>query len=186
MAGLIEEAVEVFERLRRRKYQISIENGVEFTLEFKARHFHHLAGFQHLTDQQVIASPGLGMTRFYRMVKNGRISEKALAKSSKYLLLAERLDSFQYMEEILGEGESRIIIEFDRTRAHSEVIAKYFLFKRSGSIGNTTYYMLFIGCDESTGKYYPATFITEHSAMYMSGQNVLNCRISWEKNINRK
>ncbi len=178
--GLIEEAIDVYERLRSRIYHISIENGVEFTLEFEARYFHHMAGFQHLTDQRGIASPKVGAERFYKMVKNGRIAEETLAKSSNYNQVAERLGSFRHIEDMLGEAESRVIVEFDSAKAGSKVIAKYFLYKRLGNIGNITYYMLFIGCSKNGGEYYPATFVTEHSGRYTDGQNMLDCRISWE------
>ena len=47
--GQIKKTIEVFERLRKPACRINVENGVEILLRFSREHYHHLAGFQHLT-----------------------------------------------------------------------------------------------------------------------------------------
>ena len=53
----IQKTLGVFESLRKWQYNIKIENGMEIVLRFGREHYHHLAGFQHLTDLPDISKP---------------------------------------------------------------------------------------------------------------------------------
>ena len=46
----IKNTIDVFERLRKYQYKITVENGMVIQLRFERERYHHLAGFQHLTD----------------------------------------------------------------------------------------------------------------------------------------
>ena len=86
------------------------------------------------------------------------------------------------IEEILSAGVCKIIVEFDRRKADSDIEAKFYLYQRRGNPllrEPVTYYMLFIGCDKERNRYYPATYIVEHSTKYAAGQTMLNCKIEW-------
>lgn len=176
--GEIEKTIEVFERLRQHKYKISIETGDVFILKFSPEHYHHLAGFQHLDDLTHISAPHL-KDKFYRDVKKGTISEETIIASKKYPEIAERIQSFDKLEDILCSGECKIIVSFDAETADSKINAEYYLYRRDGAAikGNVTYYHLFLGYDLGRDLYYPATYIVEHSNLYMRGQHLLNCEI---------
>ena len=178
--GQIENSVCVYERLRKKKYRITIEDGTEFILTCGKERYHHLAGFHYLTDLVGIADPVYGKKRFYQQLKHHHIKEDTLVKSALYSLIAERIEFFGNIEEILAETECKIIVEFDRDKADSEIEAKYFLYKREGNPLQkepVTYYALFIGFESDTGVYYPATYVVEHSTKYVSDQIMLNCKI---------
>ena len=53
----IKNTIDVFERLRKYQYKITVENGMEILLRFERERYHHLAGFQHLTDLPDVADP---------------------------------------------------------------------------------------------------------------------------------
>lgn len=178
--GQIENSVCVYERLRKKKYRITIEDGTEFVLTCEKEHYHHLAGFHYLTDLVGIANPAYGKKRFYQQLKNHKLNEDVLVKSELYGLIAERIASFHNIEEILSAAECKIIVEFDRHKADSEIEAKYFLYKREGNPLQgepVTYYALFIGFESDAEIYYPATYVIEHSKKYVSDQIMLNCKI---------
>ncbi len=175
----VSNAIEVYERLRKNKYEISIENGTSFTISFPKASFHHLAGFHYLTDISQYSKPNYGMERFFSDLQKNRLSTDKIIESELYPDIRERIESFPVIEEIMAPGDHKLIIDFDNTKTSSKIVAKYYLFKRTGSTieGNITYYNLFLGYDCSKNIYYPATFLVEHSTMYFSGQNVLNCTI---------
>ena len=118
--GEIEKTIEVFERLRQHKYKISIETGNVFILKFSPEHCHHLVGFQHLDDLTHISAPHL-KDKFYRDVKKGAISEEMIIASRKYSEIAERIQNFEKLEDILCSGECKIIVSFDAKTADSKI-----------------------------------------------------------------
>lgn len=176
--SILKDVVDVYERLRKYQFTIKIENGTILSLNFLPEHFHHLCGFQHLTDLSNIYMPG-NKRLFYSKVKNGTIDDRHIIKSTKYHSIKDRLQFFQNIEYILCSGETKIIVEFDRSKSGSIINARYYLYKREGSAlqGNVTYYALFLGYDNHSHKLYPATYIVEHSPLYMRNQQTLNCEI---------
>ena len=54
---ILQETVAVYERLRKKRYRIIVDTGEDFTFTFQPANYHHLAGFQHLTDFRNISSP---------------------------------------------------------------------------------------------------------------------------------
>ena len=159
---ILQETVAVYERLRKKRYRIIVDTGEDFTFTFQPANYHHLAGFQHLTDFRNISSPNI-------------------QRSSSYHEIEERLHTFGYLEDILAEGEEKIIVEYDRSKLSSEIEAKYYLYKRVGSVfeGNVKYHILFIG--SMNERFFPATYIVEHSNIYMRDQNLHDCRIIHEE-----
>lgn len=178
--GQIENSISVYERLSTRKYKITVEDGTEFILQFDKMYYHHLVGFHYLTDITDIASPPHGKARFYRQLKNHRISEESILQSALFGFIADRVAYFEYIEEILSASDCKIIVEFDKSKAASDIDAKFFLYKRVGNPLNKepiTYYALFIGYDDEKKLFYPATYVVEHSRKYVSNQIMLNCKI---------
>ena len=99
----IETTISVYERLRAKQYRITIpELGESFLLCFKPEHYHHLAGFQYLTDLPDIADCPKGSKHFYRLLKNGTYQEEALKNSIHFSDIAERIFFFPAMEDILS------------------------------------------------------------------------------------
>lgn len=137
-------------------------------------------GFQHLTDFRNISSPK-SKDRFYGSVKRQQLQTEYIQRSSSYHEIEERLHTFGYLEDILAEGEEKIIVEYDRSKLSSEIEAKYYLYKRVGSVfeGNVKYHILFIG--SMNERFFPATYIVEHSNIYMRDQNLHDCRIIHEE-----
>ena len=110
-----------------------------------------------------------------------RVYREYIQRSSSYHEIEERLHTFGYLEDILAEGEEKIIVEYDRSKLSSEIEAKYYLYKRVGSVfeGNVKYHILFIG--SMNERFFPATYIVEHSNIYMRDQNLHDCRIIHEE-----
>lgn len=177
----IEMAVSLYERLRKKQYQITIPAlDAVFCLKLVPAHFHHLLGFQHLTDLPDIAFCPRGADRFYRLLRNGAYSEEAFQKSVHFPFIEERVASFFRLERLLSASDAKIIINFDRRKASSDIEAKFILFERTGNpfAGEAvTYYNLFIGYNDDQGCYYPATFVVEHSRKYQSEQRYYDCMI---------
>jgi hypothetical protein len=137
--GQIKKTIEVFERLRKPACRINVENGVEILLRFSREHYHHLAGFQHLTDLPDIASPANGRQKFYNDIRKGNIPEERICSSVKYPQIADRINYFETLEEILCPGEGRIIVEFDKSSPGSLINAKFYLFKHRSSMTRKRY-----------------------------------------------
>lgn len=177
----IEAALSAYERLRSRQYQITVpELETSFRLKLLPAHFHHLLGFQHLTDLPDIALCPKGAHRFYHLLKNGAYREETFRKSVHYPAIEERVCSFSRLEQILSASDTKLIIDFDPTKASSEIEARFILFERQGGprAGEpVTYYNFFIGYNDDQGCCYPATFVVEHSRKYQSEQRYYECTI---------
>lgn len=174
----IEKSIAVFDRLRKYTYKISIDNGMEIMLRFSREHYHHLGGFQHLTDLKTICNP-VSRQKFYNDVKKGKISREHLAKSCQYPLIQERIASFEMLEQILSSGSGKIIVEFDKNKMGSAIHARFHLFHRVGNPfkGEAVFYTLFIN-SERDSIYYPVTYVVEHSNLYVRDQLMHNCTIA--------
>lgn len=178
--GEVEVTIAVYERLRKKKFRIVTENGIEIIISFEKEYYHHLVGFHYLTDLVGVAEPLYGKARFYKQILNRNIKEETILRSAKYAHISERIQFFPYLEEILSESDCKIIIDFDPRKAQSDIEARFFLFKREGNPLNkepVTYYAFFIGYDEEAKEYYPATYLVEHSKKYIDGQNMLDCKV---------
>lgn len=178
--GKILESVEIFDQLRKQEYQITIENGIVFSLRFRREQYHHLAGFQHLTDLPDIANPKNGSHKFYRDIMTGKIKEQKIESSVNYDQIAERIAAFRKLGEILESGEGKIIVAFDPTIPGSLIEAKFLLFQREGNPfqGDATYYSLFLDSAEQGMPFFPVTFLVEHSGMYVREQKTYFCNIT--------
>ena len=178
--GKILQSVELFDQLRKYEYRIEIENGVEVSLRFKREHYHHLAGFQHLTDLSDVANPRTGTHKFYRDLKSGKIKEQKIEASVKYPQITERIEAFAKLNDILEAGEGKIIVEFDPTIPDSLIEAKFLLFRREGNPfkGDATYFSLFLDNVEPSQSYFPVSFLVEHSGMYVRDQKTYYCKIT--------
>ena len=130
---VLQETIAVYERLRKKRYRIIIDTGEEITFSFQPANYHHLAGFQHLTDFQSISSPQ-SKDLFYRLVKRQQVQTEYIQKSSCFHEIAERLNTFNCLEDILAKGDEKNIVEYDRSKLSSEIEAKYYLYKRVGSV----------------------------------------------------
>lgn len=173
---ILEETVLIYERLRKIKYRVIVDTGEDFIFGFQPANYHHLAGIQHLTDLYKMCIPE-SKDLFYRDIKNGKVREKDIRKSAKFHEIEERLYHFGVLEEILEEGDARIIVEYNRDKISSKIDAKYYLYKRFGSRfdGSIRYHILFIGQNER--RYFPATYIIEHSNIYIRNQELHFCKI---------
>lgn len=175
----IEETIRVYELLRKNKYRILIEDGTEFEFRFLPANYHHLAGYQHLTDLDISISDPINAGLFYSQIKNKVIKEEAIKHSSLYGQIVERIESFGYIPEILSGEEGQVIVEFADSLIKTKIKAVYYLYKREGTMlgGAVTYYSLFLGYDDVRKLYFPTTYIVEHSNLYINNQNIQNCII---------
>ena len=186
--GYIEKSLEVFEQLRSQQYRISIETGETFTLNFKKAHYHHLIGFQHLTDKPYLSYELKNKRSFYNALQQGNVKISDITSSKKYQHISERVEFFSKILEILSEGDCQIIIQYDPSKADSDIVARFLLYQRDGIPYKEDFkcYSLFIGYDSKIKSYYPATFLVEHSNKYTSGQKMYNCSISVDKKPEKK
>ena len=146
-----------------------------FLLRFLPEQYHHLAGFQHLRDLSNISRPSTGAGQFYRDVKRGRISEEEIVRSAQFKEMAERLQSFIRIEQMLYPGQTKMIVSFDPRKAHSQIKADYMLYHREGSLDAAVYCGLFLRTREE--KMLPVTYVVEQSRRYVANQVMLDCEI---------
>lgn len=186
--GAIQDTIAVYKRLMGKRYKIEIcdkerpDKNTTFSFEFFPEYYHHLAGFQHLTDLQAISNPKETKKRFYRKLERRDIKEETIQSSAMYNQISDRIDGFSNIEKMLTAEECKIVIDFDKSIAKSDIDAQYSFFKRYGNPfqGDATYYHLFIGYDSQSHMYYPTTYIAERSSMYVQGQIMLDCSIQIE------
>lgn len=173
----IKNTIDVFERLRKYQYKITVENGMVIQLRFERERYHHLAGFQHLTDLPDIANP-MSKHKFYNDLRRGKTSEEKIKKSELYSEIQERITFFDKLEEIMSPGEGRIIVEFDKSKTDTMIKAKFHLFRREGNPfqGEAVFFTLFIDT-EYGDTYYPVTYVVEHSNIYVREQVFYDCTI---------
>ena len=171
--------IQVYETLSKNKYQIIIEDGTVINLRFKKENYHHLAGFQHLTDFRDISNPRQGKKRFFDDVKEQRIKTEKVQRSAKYSIIENRLRYFDRIGQIMVPGQQKIIVCFDDSLLRTKIEAVYFLYKKEGQPYSDGYLvcMLFLGYDKSSGTYFPTTYVVEDSNRYLSGQEYLMCDI---------
>lgn len=178
----IEKAIETYEKLRKCKYHIKIENGMEFDLLFGKQNFHHLIGLQHLTDKPRIAKPMEPQKKFYNTLAGSVALQQEILSSRKYKLIQERVENFNKLVDILQSGEAKIIVAFDPGKTPTQQIeAEFMLFDRGHDLmdksADIVFYHLFMDYN-TPNKYCPITYIVEHSNMYMNDQDFLNCSIT--------
>ena len=173
----IQKSIRVFENLRKYLYRITIENGMEIVLRFEPERYHHLAGFQHITDLTDIANP-ISKHKFYNDLRLGKIPADKIKKSEMYGDIWERIAFLDKLEEIMTPGEGRIIVEFDKSKTDTVIKAKFHLFRREGNpfAGEAVYFTLFIDT-EYGDTYYPVTYVVEHSNIYVREQTFYDCTI---------
>lgn len=178
----IKKAIEIYEELRKCKYHIKIENGIEFDLLFGKQNFHHLIGLQHLVDKPRIAEPLEPQKKFYNNLAGSEELQKEIYSSHKYDSISERVENFHRLVNILQAGEAKIIVSFDPEKTPTQMIeAEFMLYERGynpfDKNAEPLYYHLFMDF-ETPSRYCPITFIVEHSNMYMNSQEFLNCSIT--------
>ena len=178
----IQKAIETYEKLRKCKYHMTIEDGTEFDLMFGKQNFHHLIGLQHLTDKPRIADPMEPQKKFYNILAGDASLRDEVTSSHKYYQIEERIEKFNKLVDILQSGEAKIIVAFDPDKTPTQTIeAEFMLFDREHNLtdknAEVVYYHLFMDYD-TPNKYCPITYIVEHSKMYMNDQDLLNCTIT--------
>ena len=173
----IQKTIEIYDSLRNFQYKIHIENGLEIILRFSRENYHHLVGFQHLSDLPDVSTPK-SKQKFYADLKRGKIRMERIQKSRKYSSIQERLKYFDRLESILAEGTGKIIVEFDENKTDTVIKAKFHLFVREGNPfeGKALFFILFIDCEQRE-IYYPVTYIVEQSGMYVRDQVMYDCSI---------
>ena len=173
---ILQQTIAVYERMRKKAYRITIDNGEEILLRFLPSNYHHLAGFQHLADLGSLSNPK-SKDLFYGEIRRGKVQCEKVQRSACFHEISERLTSFGVLEEILAEGDAKIIVEYDKSKLSSEIEAKYYLYRRVGDqfAGNVKYHILFLGCRDMG--YYPSTYIVEHSNIYIRDQELHFCKI---------
>ena len=128
----LRKTIQVYETLSKNKYQIIIEDGTVINLRFKKENYHHLAGFQHLTDFRDISNPKQGKKRFFDDVKAQRIKTEKVQRSAKYSIIENRLRYFDRIGQIMVPGQQKIIVCFDDSLLRTKIEAVYFLYKKEG------------------------------------------------------
>ena len=106
----IENTINIYQELKKYRYQVNIEDGTSFSFKFLSEHYHHLAGFQHLTDFPYICNPPTGRRKFFSIVKKGEIGDDLVMSSSKYYEMKERIENFDKLLTIMKPGDSRVIV----------------------------------------------------------------------------
>lgn len=163
----LSECIQAYERLLYKEYILTLENGMLINLRFETNQFSHLIGLHYLTDvRQVQKTPVNGAAAIYQNLKKGRICYADLQKSALFDHIANRIEYFPHVNELL---EQKIIIDFDRRKVKkTDFKAKYILYKPH-ELG-----YLHLCLAENAKIFYPESYIYEPSKYYISEQTLLD------------
>ncbi len=167
----IQECAKFYKTLMRKDYIFTLENGIVFKLFFKASNFYHLIGLHKLKDIRQLSGDSVAPDRIYKDILSGSISVKTIENSSYYTKIADRIEHFEKIADMLDKDKCKIIIDFDASvvQGGTDLLkTKYILYR----LVNLSYANLTIGEDEKGP--YPETFFFEVSKKYISEQNLLD------------
>ena len=171
----IDKVAAAIQSLLGKDYTLEIENGAVVRFKFQMYNFYHLLGLHYLTDLPDVAR-NRHIDEVVKKVLNGKIPLSHLQKSLYFNKIESRISNLHLLREMLICDACQIVVNFDPgLLPKSSIKSEYLLFRREGMC---TYYLFGIAHDDS-GRYYPETFFVEPSRYYISGQELLNCSISY-------
>lgn len=114
--------------------------------------------------------------KVFKDILSGNISVETIESSSFYYKIADRIEHFEKIADMLDKEKSKIIIDFNRELINgTELINTKYILYRDISLYNddlSGYANLTIG--ERQNKIYPETFFYEKSKRYISEQILLD------------
>ena len=170
----IQECAIFYNSLIDKDYIFTLENGIKFKLYFKPSNFYHLMGLHKLNDVRLLKINSYN--KIYKDILSGIISVKTIENSAFYYKIADRVEHFGKITDMLDKEKSKIIIDFNRELiGGTELInTKYILYRDIALYDEekSGYANLTIG--ERQEKIYPETFFYEKSKRYISEQILLD------------
>lgn len=165
------QALNEYEKILNNKYKYILENGASLEIIFKKSFFPHLIGLHKLKDRDnfnKLNSEEGQATRIYREIKKGKITIEDIKKSSYFLEIKERIETFLQIEEILAFSE--VLINFKKeilkkqTKMDTELKSNIIFYKK---IKDMYIHLCIV---KQNGKVYPESFFTRKDANYIKGQ----------------
>ncbi len=150
-----------YEKLLNKEYIITAKKKkvtLEITLYFRKEHFFHLVGLNKLTDIQVLRN---NKTKIFEKILNGKITYEIIKKSVHFNDMAECLEYFPSLENILDDYE--LMIKFNSNKTKSKIKAKYIIY----FIRNDIVIHYFVDESIEENKYFGRTFFTRKDKAYL-------------------
>lgn len=156
------------------EYTLVLENDIKLVFKFEKSNFFHLLGLHKLTDvnEFYIGNRIKSKNVIYKEILSGVIPDSILCDKKGYDNIAERINNFQYIKDLLTYDKSnKVIIDFDKrliNRFESLLEGtKYILYKNIGNL----YVHLTLG---QKSNIYPETFFAHNGKDYISEQTLLD------------
>jgi len=150
-----------------------LKNGTILQVPFLEENFPHLIGLHKLTDIQLIQfwldknNKTIKLPDITKAIKNEVLTESMLKKSNHFTSIASRYEYFSY-NNLTTLSYSDAVINFEPTKAHSQIKSDYLLFEQKENGFNH----LGIANDKIKGRRYIETFFHETSDQYIKGQTI--------------
>lgn len=127
MSDMLYEASIEYEKLKDTIYKIVVgRKGKSYILmlHFPSESFFHLAGLQHLKD---LKFPSTNKERIFKEIVSGNLTIKDIRKSVFFdkWFIEERLQNFQFLEEMIESNSITYLINAKRYIAYTDIKADY-------------------------------------------------------------
>lgn len=168
----IQECAKKYLSLKNKTYTYKLENDFSFSIKFTEDNFLHLFGLQKLTDITQIKNLINEKSKIFQKILNNEDSFVEIITNSKhYNKIENRIQYFDYIDDLFDLETCNIIVDFDVTRVPSSKLKRteFLLYKK---LPDDTYFILTIG--NRNGFLYPETIIYEKTKMYLSEQTLLD------------
>ncbi len=164
---LLKESALTFQRLVGSDYFITAQRGqavIHLTIYFEQGQFVHLVGLSKLIDLPNLS--GRSKQSLFHSILNDEITYESIRKSAFFDLISERIHCFPQIESLL---DSKVVLKFNRHKAHSGINASMLLYRRQGD----TYLHLFLAPDRSkTDVFVPCSFFPRDDGKYIEHQEI--------------
>jgi len=157
----LKECAIAFSKLLDKEYYIKAgKKGklIEIRLFFNKENFAHLLGLHKLRDIRQLKIHSIIM---FNNILTEKLTYEDIAQSIFFDEIADRLEYFPHLEQILDSEET--MIKYNKSQCKSSIEAKYILYSKIDGL-NVHY---FIDIDEEKQKYFGRTFFTRTDAIYL-------------------
>lgn len=131
---------------------------LEIHLYFDKIHFHHLIGLNKLEDRRQVSK---FTPQLYDNILNDKLTHNQIVHSDFYSEIAERLEYFPLLEQILDSEE--VMVKHNWSRAKSTIKATAIIYSKI----DDKYIHFFIDTDTNSGRSFGRTFFVRRDRLYL-------------------
>lgn len=159
------DCVEAFGKLLDKEYHLLLgrkNKSVSLQINFEKNQCFHLMGLQYLTDRPELAHD---RGKIFDAIREHRITSEQLQSSDLYYKIADRIDMFPLLEDIIDRNDT--IFKYNRRLNAYSVIKADYIMKNSEEGKNI---FLFLSGSGEEGKYFCRSFFPENRMDYAKNQ----------------